>query len=120
MCENNSEVQNLIVIFTRLTNALEAKVNTKEYNDVKKQMSTVEANALKLLQQSRSILKHTENKINGHAKAVPRKSKQLVDLQEYVNMNLNTACENSNETNEAQRQEVPETICEFSNQETIN
>ena len=120
MSEHNSEVQHLIVMFTRLTKALEAKVNTKEYNDVKKQMRSVEANALKLLQQARSILKHKENKINGHAKAVPRKSKQPIDLEEYVNLNLNTACANSNETNEALQQEVPETICEFSNSETTN
>ena len=117
MIENNSEVQNLITIFTRLSKALEAKVNTKEYNDVKKQMSSVEANALKLLQQSRSILKHKENKINGHAKAVPRKSKQPIDLEQYINTSLNMQSE---EANESQQQEVPGAICDSNNQEVTN
>ena len=117
MTENNSEVQNLITIFTRLSKALEAKVNTKEYNDVKKQMSSVEANALKLLQQSRSILRHKENKINGHAKAVPRKSKQPIDLEQYINTNLNMQSE---EANESQQQDVPEAICDANNQEVTN
>ena len=62
------ETKNILRSYELLTKALAARANTKEYYEVKQQMSQVEISALKRLQQSRSLANYQTNKAKGRAK----------------------------------------------------
>jgi hypothetical protein len=85
MSENTQEVKNMLRTFELLTKAITISPNTKEYNDIKKQMTKEEKVVLKHLQQARSLERHNANKQNGCAKKVPRTKKQKTEVEQSLN-----------------------------------
>ena len=65
MIEHLPEVKNICKTYNLLTNALKAKINTKEYNELKQQMSHDELSALKVLQQTRNTANYQTKRANG-------------------------------------------------------
>ena len=65
MTENIPEFKKICKTYNLLTNALNVKINSKEYNELKQQMSHDELDALKVLQKARNATNYQTKRASG-------------------------------------------------------
>ena len=82
MSENIPEFKKICKTYNLLTSALNAKINTKEYNELKQQMHDDELMALKALQQTRNIANYHTKCVNGTTKKRENKRKHVEENQQ--------------------------------------
>jgi hypothetical protein len=63
--ECSTDFGKTLMSFNRISRAMNAKVNSKEYHELKKQMTENEISVLRHLQHVRSTSNYRNNKLNG-------------------------------------------------------
>ena len=86
MIEHLPEVKNICKTYNLLTNALKAKINTKEYNELKQQMSHHELSALKVLQQIRNTTNYQTKRASGTSNKREKNRKPPEEHEEENNL----------------------------------
>ena len=89
MIEHLPEVKQICKTYHLLSGALSAKTNTKEYNELKQQMSQDELSALKVLQQLRNMANYKTKHASGTIKKREKKRKHIEENQQETNQELN-------------------------------
>ena len=105
MTENLPEFKNICKTYTLLTNALNAKINTKEYNELKQQMSHHELSALKVLQQIRNTTNYQTKRASGTNKKRENKRKPSEESQQENNLPESKQVENDQEHRQAEQKQ---------------
>ena len=82
MIEHLPEVKQICKTYHLLSGALSAKTNTKEYNELKQQMSHDELSALKVLQQMRNMSNYKTKHASGTIKKREKKRKHIEENQQ--------------------------------------
>ena len=110
MIEHLPEVKQICKTYHLLSGALSAKTNTKEYNELKQQMSHDELSALNVLQQTRNIANYQTKRASGTNKKreknrTPSEESQQESTQEHNSTTEDSLSEsNQVENNEEHRQ----------------
>jgi hypothetical protein len=84
--EYQTDFGKTLASFNLLTRALNAKANSKEYYDVKKQMNDNEISVLKHLQHVRSTANYQNKKLNG---TIARRGKHTRKADDEQSRNVN-------------------------------
>lgn len=77
--ECSTDFGKTLMAFNRISRAMNAKVNSKEYHELKKQMTETEISVLRHLQHVRSTSNYRNNKLNG---TVTKRGKSTSNAEE--------------------------------------
>ena len=111
MTENIPEFKKICKTYNLLTNALNVKINSKEYNELKQQMSHDELDALKVLQKARNATNYQTKRASGTNKKSEKKitppedshqENKLIDPKQLESKQTEQKGEHTNTTEQIQ------------------